>query len=64
MVHDQLHIRGGHQVSWLIDGCLYPTQIASNVGRNSIQGQRLPGGASAADTAAEYGDRTMGFFNV
>jgi len=33
MVHDQLHVRGGHQVSWLIDGVPVPnTNIASNVG--------------------------------
>ena len=33
MVHDQLHIRGGHQVSWLLDGVPVPnTNIASNVG--------------------------------
>ena len=33
MVHDQLHVRGGHQVSWLLDGVPVPnTSIASNVG--------------------------------
>src|SRR5581483_5362784 len=33
LVHDQLHIRGGHQVSWLIDGVPVPnTNIAANVG--------------------------------
>src|SRR5262249_6479435 len=33
MVHDQLHIRGGHQVTWAIDGVPVPnTNIASNVG--------------------------------
>src|SRR6266849_2747477 len=33
VVHDQLHIRGGHQVSWLIDGVSIPnTNIASNLG--------------------------------
>ena len=33
VVHDQLHIRGGHQVSWLLDGVPVPnTNIASNVG--------------------------------
>jgi len=33
MVHDQLHIRGGHQVSWLLDGVPVPNiSIASNVG--------------------------------
>jgi len=33
MVHDQLHVRGGHQVTWAIDGVPVPnTNIASNVG--------------------------------
>jgi hypothetical protein len=65
MVHDQLHIRGGHQVSWLIDGVPVPnTNIASNVGPqfdpkdiDYLEVQR--GGFSA-----EYGDRTYGMFNV
>jgi outer membrane cobalamin receptor len=65
MVHDQLHIRGGHQVSWLLDGVPVPnTSIASNVGPqfdpkdiDNIEIQR--GGYSA-----EYGDRTYGVFNV
>src|SRR5579862_3138294 len=31
VTHDQLHIRGGHQTSWLIDGVPVPnTNIASN----------------------------------
>jgi Carboxypeptidase regulatory-like domain len=33
IVHDQLHVRGGHQVTWLVDGVPVPnTNIASNVG--------------------------------
>src|SRR5437879_13374182 len=33
LVHDQLHIRGGHQVSWLVDGVPVPnTTIAGIVG--------------------------------
>src|SRR5213080_5040757 len=33
VVHDQLHVRGGHQVTWLIDGVAIPnTNIASNLG--------------------------------
>ena len=33
MVHDQLHVRGGHQVTWAIDGIPVPnTNIATNVG--------------------------------
>ena len=65
VVHDQLHIRGGHQVSWLLDGVPVPnTNIASNVGPqfdpkdvDYLEVQR--GGYSA-----EYGDRTFGVFNV
>lgn len=65
MVHDQLHIRGGHQVSWLLDGVPVPnTNIASNVGPqfdpkdvDYLEIQR--GGYNA-----EYGDRTYGVFNV
>jgi outer membrane receptor protein involved in Fe transport len=63
--HDQLHIRGGHQVSWLVDGVpVANTNIASNVGPqfhpediDYLEVQR--GGYSA-----EYGDRTYGVFNV
>src|SRR4029077_294005 len=65
MVHDQLHVRGGHQVSWLVDGVPVPnTNIASNVGPqfdpkdiDYLEVQR--GGYSA-----EYGDRAYGTFNV
>ncbi len=65
LVHDQLHVRGGHQVSWMVDGVPVPnTNIASNVGPqfdpkdvDYIEVQR--GGYSA-----EYGNRTFGVFNV
>src|SRR5437773_2927569 len=65
VVHDQLHLRGGHQVSWFVDGVPVPnTNIASNVGPqfdpkdvDYLEAQR--GGYSA-----EYGDRTYGVFNV
>jgi outer membrane cobalamin receptor len=65
VTHDQLHIRGGHQVSWLIDGVPVPnTNIASNVGPqfdpkdiDFLEVQR--GSYDAA-----YGDRTYGVFNV
>ena len=41
--HDQLHIRGGHQVSWLIDGVPIPnTNIASQPGApDRPEGHRL-----------------------
>jgi outer membrane receptor protein involved in Fe transport len=65
MTHDQLHVRGGHQVSWLVDGVPVPnTNIASNVGPqfdpkdiDYLEVQR--GGYSS-----EYGDRAYGTFNV
>ncbi|OLC99483.1 MAG: hypothetical protein AUH86_02235 [Acidobacteria bacterium 13_1_40CM_4_58_4] len=63
--HDQLHIRGGHQVSWLIDGVPIPnTNIASNLGPQidpkDIDVLEIQRGSYSAD----YGDRTYGIFNV
>ncbi len=63
--HDQLHIRGGHQVSWLIDGVPIPnTNIASNLGPqidpkdiDYLEVQR-------GSYDASLGDRTYGEFNV
>jgi outer membrane cobalamin receptor len=65
LTHDQLHIRGGHQVSWLIDGVPIPnTNIASNLGPQidpkDIDTVELQRGSYSAD----YGDRTYGVFNV
>ena len=65
MTHDMLHIRGGHQTSWLIDGVAIPnTKIASNVGPqidpkdiDSLETQR-------GSYAADVGDRTYGVFDV
>lgn len=65
ITHDQLHIRGGHQVNWLIDGVPIPnTNIATNLGPqidpkdiDYLEVQR-------GSYDAEYGDRTYGVFNV
>ena len=65
MTHDMLHMRGGHQTSWLVDGVSIPnTKIASNVGPqidpkdiDSLETQR-------GSYAADIGDRTYGVFNV
>ena len=65
LTHDQLHVRGGHQVSWLIDGVPIPnTNIASNLGPqidpkdiDTVETQR-------GSYAADFGDRTYGVFNV
>src|SRR5260370_35085851 len=61
LTHDQLHVRGGHQVSWLVDGVPIPnTNISSNLGPqidpkdiDTIEMQR-------GSYAADFGDRTYG----
>ncbi len=65
LTHDQLHVRGGHQVSWLVDGVPIPnTNISSNLGPqidpkdiDTIEMQR-------GSYAADFGDRTYGVFDV
>ncbi len=65
MVHDMLHVRGGHQVTWEVDGVPVPnTNIASNVGpqfdpMDADYIEMQTGGYSA-----EFGNRTYGVFNV
>lgn len=65
VTHDQLHVRGGHQVSWLIDGVPIPnTNIAGNLGpqidpKDIDYLEVLRGSYDAG-----YGDRTYGVFNV
>jgi hypothetical protein len=65
MTHDMLHMMGGHQVEWLIDGVPIPnTNIATNLGPQiaprDIDTLEVYSGSYDAD----YGDRTYGVFNV
>ena len=65
VTHDMLHMRGGHQVEWLVDGVPIPnTNIANNVGPQinpkDIDYLEVQRGSYDAD----YGDRTYGVFNV
>jgi hypothetical protein len=65
VTHDQLHIRGGHQTSWLIDGVPIPnTNIASNLGPQFGPQDVDYLEASRGSYGAELGDRTYGVFNV
>ena len=65
MVHDQLHVRGGHQVTWAIDGVPVPnTNIASNLGPQFNPKDMSYLQAESGSYAAEYGDRTYGVFNI
>ena len=65
VVHDQLHVRGGHQVSWEIDGVPVPnTNIASNVGPQFDPKDVDYMEVERGSFSAESGDRTYGVFNV
>ncbi|MGA8489669.1 MAG: TonB-dependent receptor [Terriglobales bacterium] len=65
VTHDMLHMQGGHQVEWLIDGVPIPnTNIANNLGPQidpkDIDYLEVLRGSYDAD----YGDRTYGIFNI
>ncbi len=65
ITHDQLHIRGGHQTSWLVDGVPIPnTNIASNLGPQFDPKDIDYLEVSRGGYGAEFGDRTYGVFNV
>jgi hypothetical protein len=65
VAHDMLHMRGGHQVEWLVDGVPIPnTNIATNLGPQidpkDVDYLEVQRGSYDAD----YGDRTYGMFNI
>ncbi|KAA6464802.1 TonB-dependent receptor [Acidobacteria bacterium AB60] len=65
MTHDMLHMDGGHQTSWLLDGIAIPnTKIGANVGPQidpkDIDSLEVQRGSYSSDV----GDRTYGAFNV
>ncbi len=65
MTHDMLHMRGGHELNWMIDGVPIPsTNIASNIGPQidprDIDTLEVDRGSYGAD----LGDRTYGMFDV
>ncbi|HKD78469.1 MAG TPA: TonB-dependent receptor [Candidatus Angelobacter sp.] len=65
MVHDQLHVRGGHQVTWAIAGVPVPnTNIATNVGPQFDPKDVDYIEVERGSFSAESGDRTYGVFNV
>jgi outer membrane receptor protein involved in Fe transport len=65
VVHDQLHVRGGHQVTWALDGVPLPnTNIASNVGPQFDPKDIDSLDAQTSGYSAGFGDRTYGIFNV
>ena len=65
VTHDQLHIRGGHQTSWLVDGVPVPnTNIASNIAPQFDPKDIDYMEVNRGSYGAEFGDRTYGVFNI
>jgi TonB dependent receptor/Carboxypeptidase regulatory-like domain/TonB-dependent Receptor Plug Domain len=63
--HDMLHMRGGHQTNWLIDGVQIPnTNIAENLGPQINPHDVETLGVERGGYLADDGDRTYGIFNV
>jgi hypothetical protein len=65
ITHDMLHMRGGHQVSWQIDGVEIPnTNIASNLGAQIDPKDIDYPEVQRRSYNVDVGDRTYGVFNV
>ena len=65
ITHDMLHMRGGHQVSWLIDGVDIPnTNIASNIAPQIDPKDIDTLEVERGSYSAGLGDRTYGMFNL
>lgn len=65
VTHDMLHVRGGHQATWAVNGVPVPnTSIATNVGPlfdpRDVDVLEVETGGNSA----EFGERTYGVFNV
>jgi hypothetical protein len=65
VTHDMLHMRGGHQTAWLLDGIpVINTAIAQNVGPQFDPKDLEYVEVNRGSYGAEFGDRTYGVFNV
>ena len=65
VTHDMLHMRGGHQTTWLLDGIpIINTAIAQNLGPQFDPKDMDYVEVDRGSYGAEFGDRTYGVFNV
>ncbi len=65
VTHDMLHMRGGHQTTWLLDGIpIVNTAIAQNLGAQFDPKDMDYVEVDRGSYGAEFGDRTYGVFNV
>lgn len=65
MIHNVLHVHGGHQVTWLVDGVPIPStnggvDIGTPFNLNDISYLE----AQRGSYSVEYGDRTYGIFSI
>src|ERR1017187_10084726 len=65
VTHDMRHMRGGHQITWLLDGIpVINTAIAQNLGPQFDPKDLDYVEVNRGSYGAEFGDRTYGVFNV
>jgi hypothetical protein len=65
VLHDHLHVRGGHQINWLINGVPVPnTNMSSNVGRTLDPKDIEEVQINRGGYGAQSGDRTFAQVNV
>jgi hypothetical protein len=65
VTHDMLHMRGGHQTTWLLDGIpVINTAISQNLGPQFDPKDLDYVEVNRGSYSAEFGDRTYGVFNV
>ncbi len=65
VTHDMLHVRGGHQLSWLVDGVQIPnTNIASNIAPQMDPKDIDTLEIDRGSYNASLGDRTYGVFDI
>jgi hypothetical protein len=65
VLHDHLHVRGGHQVNWLINGVPVPnTNMSSNVGRAMDPEDLQEVQINRGGYGAQSGDRTFAQVNM
>jgi TonB dependent receptor/Carboxypeptidase regulatory-like domain/TonB-dependent Receptor Plug Domain len=65
VTHDMLHMRGGHQTTWMLDGIpVINTAIAQNLGAQFDPKDMDYVEVDRGSYGAEFGDRTYGVFNV
>jgi outer membrane receptor protein involved in Fe transport len=65
MIHNQLHVHGGHQVTWLVDGVPIPsTNTGVDVGTPFYLNDIDYLEAQRGSYSVEYGDRTYGIFSI